>query len=172
MSHSTRLSGSHTIPRDLSLLITARDSYFGSCTCLFFRDTFRDLRIACNSRSTPFLNIHWYQKSFHSWPCLASDGYSIQDARQNRTNRKPAAICQWSDLDEYFRGRASRLRLDHSTFAPSLNLRLYRSSHLRDACQSWQFYQTLFEVRDGLSMATITGYLCGNAVLNGLNVFW
>jgi hypothetical protein len=67
MFHSTRLSGSHPVPRDLSLLITARDSYFGSCTCLFFfRDTFRDLRIACNSRSTPFLNIHWYQN--HSTP--------------------------------------------------------------------------------------------------------
>ena len=34
-----------------------------------FRDTFRDLRIACNSRSTPFLNIHWHVD--HSTPARA-----------------------------------------------------------------------------------------------------
>jgi len=38
--------------------------------------------------------------------------------------------------------------------------------------QSYQFFQTLFEVRDGLSSAVIAGYACGCTVLNGLNVFW
>jgi len=40
------------------------------------------------------------------------------------------------------------------------------------ARQSWQFYQTLFEVRDGLSVAIFAGYVCGNTALNGLNVLW
>jgi hypothetical protein len=42
MSHSTRSEHivSHALPRNLSLLITARDSYFGSCTCLFSRFDF------------------------------------------------------------------------------------------------------------------------------------
>ena len=40
------------------------------------------------------------------------------------------------------------------------------------ALQSWQFYQTLFEVRDGVSVAIFAGYVCGNTALNGLNVFW
>ncbi len=38
--------------------------------------------------------------------------------------------------------------------------------------QSYQFYQTLFEVRDGLSSAVLAGYACGGTLLNGLNVFW
>ncbi|KAH9989938.1 DUF887-domain-containing protein [Russula vinacea] len=37
---------------------------------------------------------------------------------------------------------------------------------------SYQFLQTLFEVRDGLSSATFAGHVCGNVTLNGLNVFW
>jgi len=38
--------------------------------------------------------------------------------------------------------------------------------------QSYQFLQTLFEVRDGLSSAILAGYICGNLTLNGLNVLW
>ncbi|KAI9450716.1 DUF887-domain-containing protein [Lactarius psammicola] len=37
---------------------------------------------------------------------------------------------------------------------------------------SYQFFQTLFEVRDGLSSAVVAGYACGGTLLNGLNVFW
>ncbi|KAH8995490.1 DUF887-domain-containing protein [Lactarius akahatsu] len=37
---------------------------------------------------------------------------------------------------------------------------------------SYQFYQTLIEVRDGLSSAILAGYACGGVLLNGLNVFW
>ncbi|KAI0253546.1 DUF887-domain-containing protein [Lactifluus subvellereus] len=37
---------------------------------------------------------------------------------------------------------------------------------------SYQFYQTLFEVRDGLSSTIFIAYACGNVTLNGLNVFW
>ncbi|KAH9980875.1 DUF887-domain-containing protein [Lactifluus volemus] len=37
---------------------------------------------------------------------------------------------------------------------------------------SYQFYQTLFEVRDGLTSAVFAGYACGNVALNGLNVYW
>ncbi|KAF8263047.1 DUF887-domain-containing protein [Lactarius quietus] len=37
---------------------------------------------------------------------------------------------------------------------------------------SYQFFQTLFEVRDGLSSAVLAGYACGCTALNGLNVFW
>lgn len=46
------------------------------------------------------------------------------------------------------------------------------SSHGTDSRQSYQFLQTLFEVRDGLSSAIVAGYICGNLALNGLNVFW
>ncbi|KAH8984057.1 hypothetical protein EDB92DRAFT_2036857 [Lactarius akahatsu] len=35
---------------------------------------------------------------------------------------------------------------------------------------SYQFYQTLIEVRDGLSSAILAGYACGGVLLNGLNV--
>ena len=38
--------------------------------------------------------------------------------------------------------------------------------------QSYQFFQTLFEVRDGLSSNVLAGYACGCTVLNGLNIFW
>jgi len=37
---------------------------------------------------------------------------------------------------------------------------------------SYHVYQTLFEARDGLSVAIFAGYVCGNITLNGLNVFW
>ncbi|KAH9071001.1 DUF887-domain-containing protein [Lactarius deliciosus] len=37
---------------------------------------------------------------------------------------------------------------------------------------SYQFFQTLIEVRDGLSSAILAGYACGGVLLNGLNVFW
>ncbi|KAH9978315.1 TLC domain-containing protein [Russula compacta] len=37
---------------------------------------------------------------------------------------------------------------------------------------SYQFYQSLFNVRDGLSSAVFAGYISGNVILNGLNVFW
>jgi len=37
---------------------------------------------------------------------------------------------------------------------------------------SYQFYQTIFEARDGLSSAIFVGYLLGNLVMNGLNVYW
>ncbi|KAN0129618.1 DUF887 domain containing protein [Lactarius tabidus] len=37
---------------------------------------------------------------------------------------------------------------------------------------SYQVFQTLFEVRDGLSSAVLAGYACGCTALNGLNVFW
>ncbi|KAI0261345.1 DUF887-domain-containing protein [Gloeopeniophorella convolvens] len=37
---------------------------------------------------------------------------------------------------------------------------------------SLQFYQTLFEVRDGVSVVILLGYAIGNTVLNGLNVVW
>ncbi|KAI0289857.1 TLC domain-containing protein, partial [Russula brevipes] len=37
---------------------------------------------------------------------------------------------------------------------------------------SYQFCQTLFEVRDGLSSAIFAAYVCGNLILNGLNMFW
>ncbi|KAI0280522.1 TLC domain-containing protein, partial [Russula aff. rugulosa BPL654] len=52
-----------------------------------------------------------------------------------------------------------------STFA-SARLAMALSSY------SYQFLQTVFEVRDGLSSAIFASYICGNLTLNGLNVFW
>src|SRR5712691_9665119 len=45
-----------------------------------------------------------------------------------------------------------------------------RLSSRTGARQSWQFFQTLFEARDGLSVAIFAGYACGNTALTGLNV--
>ncbi|KAI9509608.1 DUF887-domain-containing protein [Russula earlei] len=37
---------------------------------------------------------------------------------------------------------------------------------------SYQFYQTIFEVRDGLSSGIFVSYVFGNVALNGLNLYW
>ena len=49
---------------------------------------------------------------------------------------------------------------------------ILRLFHRTISWQSYQFLQTLLEVRDGLSSAIFASYICGNVTLNGLNVFW
>jgi hypothetical protein len=58
-----------------------------------FHVLFRDLRSACHSRSTPFLNIHWYE-NVSLGRALRLMGYSIPGCltRQN----KPEVLCNLS----------------------------------------------------------------------------
>ena len=51
-------------------------------------------------------------------------------------------------------------------------LQWFSGYHLTARHQSYQFLQTVLEVRDGLSSAIFASYICGNLTLNGLNVFW
>jgi hypothetical protein len=60
LSYSTMLNASLARHRGPSLLITAHVSCFGSCTWLFPRFLSCLIWDARDSRSTPFLNIHWY----------------------------------------------------------------------------------------------------------------
>jgi hypothetical protein len=95
----------------------------------FPRGCFRvlDRDNACDSRSTPFLNIHWYGD--HPWPILPIWCHYLQDVRQDWANWQPSTTCQRLDftLITWMIPRGVGTAVDKWSRVSALNLRLVMS---------------------------------------------